>query len=212
MTIKQRWTGVATAFGLAVFWLALGSSASAQLPTTVQLPTFNSFSYSGSVLVPDSGATSLGSIRRSATSSSRRWGNRAFGSSLSHPGASVHVTIIDLDEMDRRLRGLPPSGVAGSRLGTPPGTLAGVTAAQTNATAMRNGKPSVDPDSEGKALVRFARSQYKAGKKASAFEAYQMAISALSPKLSDLARKEFYRVFPPSHSSPIAAAPSVLNR
>ncbi|MEL6104837.1 MAG: hypothetical protein AAFU85_02315 [Planctomycetota bacterium] len=197
--------------GLNLVGLLVASPAHGQLPTTVQLPSFNTFSYSGSVLVPDSGATALGSIRRSATSSSRRWGQRAYGSSLSHPGASVHVTIIDLDEMDRRIRGLPPVG-ARSRLGTAPGTLASITAAQANATARRTGKPSVDPDAEGKALVRFARKQYKAGKKSSSHAAYQLAIETLSPQLRALARKEFYRVFPPTASPLPSSAPSLLSR
>lgn len=196
---------------LGTLGLLFATPAQAQLPTTVQLPSFNTFSYSGSVLVPDSGATALGSIRRSATSSARRWGQRAYGSSMSHPGASVHVTIIDLDEMDRQIRGLPPSGTR-SRLGTSPGTLASVTAAQANATARRIGKPSVDPDGEGKALVRFARSQYKAGKRSSSFAAYQMAIETLSPELRVLARKEFYRVFPPTSFSNTTSAPSLLSR
>ncbi|MEO1527780.1 MAG: hypothetical protein AAFX06_20310 [Planctomycetota bacterium] len=204
----MKLTCAVVALGLVI---GLAPSASAQLPTTVQLPTFNSTFYSGSVLVPDSGGTSLGSIGRSATSSSRRWGQRAYGSSMSHPGMSVHVTIIDHDEIDRRLRGLPPGGRSGSRLGTTPGTLAAVTAAQANASARRNGKPAADPDAEGKALVRFARSQYKAGKRASSFEAYQLAIQTLSPSLRELARKEFYRVFP-STNAPVAAAPSVLTR
>ena len=210
MRASSKWMFVTVI--VAAVAIAESSSASAQLPTTVQLPTFNSFSYSGSVLVPDSGGAYLGGVRRSASSSSRRWGNRAFGSSLSHPGASVHVTIIDHDEIDRRLRGLPPGAPAGSRLGTAPGTLAAVAAAQANATARGVGKPAVDPDAEGKALVRFARRQYKAGNKASAFDAYHMAMATLSPKLRELARKEFYRVFPPSDGTAIVKAPTQLNR
>lgn len=161
---------------------------------TVQLPSFSRFTYSGSVLVPTGGSTSLGGVSRSATGrTSRRFGGRGFGGAVGHAGATAHVTIIDNDAIDRQIRGLPPKGspshrnsVRSTSAVTPPATSKSV-----------RGKPlSTDPDAEGKALVRFARKQYLVGKRTSSFDAYQLAIETLSPKLSELAKVECYRLFP----------------
>ncbi|MEM0924551.1 MAG: hypothetical protein AAGJ83_00800 [Planctomycetota bacterium] len=152
----------------------LGSEfAAAQ--TVVQLPSFRSFSYSGSVLVPDRGATSLGSVRRSAMSQTRRngWGH-GFGGAQSAGGADVRVTIIDHAAIDAQIRGLSSLGAS---------------------TSLVRG-PKVNPDEEGKALVRFARKQYQAGNHSSSREAYRMAIAKLSPRLRLLAHDEYRRVFP----------------
>ncbi|MEO1617336.1 MAG: hypothetical protein AAFV88_15910 [Planctomycetota bacterium] len=155
------------------FGLLACETASAQ--TVVQLPSFRSFSYSGSVLVPDRGATYLGGVRRSASSQTRRNGfGRGFGFGQSAGGATAHVTIIDNKAIDAHIRGLSSLGVSpSSRI-----------------------MPKVDPDAEGKALVRFARKQYQLGRNASSQEAYRLAIQTLSPHLSELAKREYQRVFP----------------
>ncbi|MCA9139445.1 MAG: hypothetical protein KDB00_21880 [Planctomycetales bacterium] len=163
--------------------------------TTVQLPSFSQFSYSGSVLVPTGGSTSLGSISRSSSGSSSRGfgGGRAFGGAMSHAGASAHVTIIDNDAIDRQIRGLPPKDTVGS---LPQSSTAANRSAVTNPSAVTKRTTTIDPDAEGKILVRFARKQYLAGKQASSFDAYQLAIESLSPRLAALAKAEFQRVFP----------------
>ncbi len=173
---------------------------------TIQLPSFHRFSYSGGVLVPDRGSASLGGVSRSYSSrTSRRGSGVARGGGLSHAGASARVTIIDHEAIDRQLRGLPadrrplangkPSAAAGS---TATGTTAtGSKRPAANPPADRSADPpAIDPDAEGKALVRYARRQYRAGHHASAFDAYQLALSALSPGLQALAEAEFNRVFP----------------
>ncbi len=82
---------------------------------TVQLPSFQRFSVNTSVLAPDRGWAHLGGVSRSARGSSRYGvpgagkvpglgrllGNRAIGSASSAGGASVHVTVIDHDALDR---------------------------------------------------------------------------------------------------------------
>lgn len=93
----------------------------ALLATTVargqvlQLPTFHRFGVGTSVLVPDRGSAYLGGVGRatyagshygvpavsSLPSLARLFGNRSTASVHSHSGASVHVTVIDLAEMDR---------------------------------------------------------------------------------------------------------------
>lgn len=173
-----------------LFLAVLAPATPAQV---VQLPSFSRFSYSGSVLVPDRGSASLGSVSRSSSFRSRRGLGRAAGSSLGAAGASVHATIIDHDAIDRQLRGLPPAGAAppsqaGHRRAAPVAGPGG--ADRRDRTAA-----DTDPDAEGKALVRYARRQYRAGRQASAYQAYQMAIENLSPPLAELALQERQRVF-----------------
>lgn len=175
------------------FGLCLSEFTSAQ---TVQLPSISYFSYSGSVLVPAGGSTSLGGVSRSSMGrSSRGFGNRAIGSNFGHAGARAHVTIIDNDAIDRQIRGLPPRGANAVR--GPHGVnhaAAGVGRTTTPTRSPRSGV--IAPDAEGKALVRFARKQYLAGKMASSFDGYTLAIATLSPKLAELAKAEFSRIFP----------------
>lgn len=177
--------------------LVLGFNGLVSGQTTVQLPSFSRFTYSGSVLVPTGGSTSLGGVSRSSSGVSSRGfgGGSALGGSMSHSGARAHVTIIDNDAIDRQIRGLPPKG--STRPAVQP------SAAKRSAT--------VDPDAEGKILVRYARKKYLEGNRSSAFNAYGLAIKSLSPQLAALAKAEFRRVFPsgqrPStlESRPIAA-------
>lgn len=167
---------------------------------TIQLPSISRFSYSGSVLVPVQGETSLGGVSRSSRGRTRRGGfaggGAALGQGASIGGLSARVTVIDHDAIDRQLRGLPPrhsnsrmTSRSGQNKQTPKSVFIDRTQ-KTNTSAAPK-----DPDAEGKSLVRFARSQYKAGKKASSYNAYQLAISKLSPKLAKLAQSEFHRVF-----------------
>lgn len=95
--------------GTAVSSLALlPLAAQAQ---TVQLPTQRQFSVGTTVLVPDRGTISLGSVSRARESSNRRglFGggpltqNRGIGRELSHSGATISATIIDLQELDRQV-------------------------------------------------------------------------------------------------------------
>lgn len=147
--------------------------ADAQLPTTVQLPSFSFFSYQGTVVVPDSGGAYLGGVHRSATGLNRRGLSRGFGSSLGNSQASLHATIIDQNEMDQQLLGGTPKEFMKSQ----------------------RGQKGVDPGEEGKALVRYARQQYREGKQTESFDTYRMAINILPGGLRELATKEFERVF-----------------
>lgn len=156
-----------------VVMLGIGN-ASAQV---VQLPSFRTFSYSGSVLVPDSGSAYLGGVNRSAISSQRRgFGGRGFGRSLgqssSASSAVVSATIIDLDEMDREIRSADIS--------------AGI-----HRDAVLRAAMAAKAQEEGKQLVRFARHQYRAGKLSSSRNAYQVAISVLDGQLKQLAIAEY---------------------
>jgi hypothetical protein len=81
------------------------SRATAQVPTTVQLPTFHFFSVSTTVLVPDRGATYLGGVNySSAGRTSRGFGplttNTAMGRSSGGSNVWVSAYIHDLEAMD----------------------------------------------------------------------------------------------------------------
>jgi len=80
----------------------------------VQLPTFNQFGVSTTVVVPDRGSMYLGGINRSSLGRSSfgqghfspgllGFGNRGFGRTSSASGLSVSATIIDHNEIDRAL-------------------------------------------------------------------------------------------------------------
>jgi hypothetical protein len=86
------------------------SIASAQAPTTVQLPTFNFFTVNTTVSVPDSGRTYLGGLLRGSDSSTTRGlapfpglANRGIGSERSAAGMSVRAWIHDFRKMDEAL-------------------------------------------------------------------------------------------------------------
>jgi hypothetical protein len=161
-------------------------SAQTPLPSVVQLPSFSTFRYNGTVVVPDSGGAYLGGIKRFASSSTRRGRGlgHAVGGGLGGSGASAHATIIDLNEMDRQILG-----------GTPEQFLRSERLQQAGAG---KSKSAVDPDAEGKALVRYARRMYREGNQSRAFDGYLLAIDVLSPRLRDLAAAEFKRVFGPA--------------
>jgi hypothetical protein len=155
------------------------ASAQSPLPSVVQLPTFEFFTFSGSVLVPDSGAGFLGGNKTSAMGSSRRGWNRSFGIVQGNTQATVHAHIIDLSEMDEQLLG-----------GTPAEFL------RRSRESQANQQRTADPDEEGKALVRYARQLHQQGDKTGSFDTYRMAIGVLrSSRLQELAKDEFRRVF-----------------
>lgn len=142
----------------------------------VQLPSISTFYYSGTVVVPDGGTASLGGIRSAASQSRQRgfrggFGSSPWGASQATGQASVSATIIDLDAIDRQVRGEMPLGSDSSR----------------SSPAQR--------DTDGKALVRHARRLHAQGNVSAAFRGYQAAIEMLSPSLRSLARAEFKRVF-----------------
>ena len=80
---------------ISVFGDLLTVSAMAQV---VQLPTVGTFSLQTSVMVPDSGSAYLGGNQRGSV------GNNSLGPGSIARGASVHATIIDLNELDLMIR------------------------------------------------------------------------------------------------------------
>ena len=114
---------------VAIGCLGLSVETAAQ---TVQLPTQRQFSVGTSVLVPDRGTISLGSVSRARESSTRRGlmgggpllQNGGMGREVSHSGATISATIIDLREMDRQVLAAAKQQRIGSAAVADPRTLA----------------------------------------------------------------------------------------
>lgn len=75
--------------------------------TTVQLPTFNMFTISTTVVVPDRGGLVIGGVNSGSSASGANglfsFDNRSSASSITGGDVSVGARIIDLKEMDRAL-------------------------------------------------------------------------------------------------------------
>jgi hypothetical protein len=160
---------------VASLMVLLPSTSNAQLPSVIQLPSFSSISYNGTVVVPDSGAGYRGGVKRSASSHSRRGLHRSSGRALGNSGAMVTPTIIDLHEMDRRM-------------------LSGSPKEFTDRHSSRS-VSGTNRTKEGKSLVRYARRQYQRGDKYGAAYSYRLAISILDGRLRRLAIAEYRRLY-----------------
>jgi hypothetical protein len=101
--------------------------------------------------------------------------------------ASAHATIIDHNEIDRQILGGTPKEFLKSKSKSK-------SLSRTNSKTQRP-RTTVSPTEEGKALVRYARKQYREGKRSQSFDTYRMAIQILPTGLRELATKEFERVF-----------------
>ncbi len=188
-----------TLLGILIPMICMENVGHAQLPSVVQLPSFHTFSYRGSVLVPDGGTTSLGGVKRSATGYNHRGWNRGYGSVNSTSNASVSARIIDLAEMDRQILGGSPQEFlrrmrAEEQQAIATGLPVATIGRQTQATRSPVAS-TLSRTEEGKALVRFARQEYREGRKSSSIQAYGMAINQLDGRLKTLAVAEFRRVF-----------------
>lgn len=163
----------------------------------VQLPSFRQFSTTGSVLVPDGGTTLLGGNSTSSSGSRRQGLNRSFGSSAGVAQATASVTIIDLQAMDEQILGGTPQEFLrrSMRQEAAARQVARTAPVKSEPLARPVVSPVVDPNREGKSLVRYARRCLSENRRSSAFDAYRMAISKLDRKLANLAFTEFHKVF-----------------
>lgn len=87
----------------ACLFAGFAAESFAQAPTTVQLPSFQFFTVSTSVLVPDRGTMSLGGISTAGTSalaSGPFFPQSASGSTMNSSGMSISVQIHDMAELD----------------------------------------------------------------------------------------------------------------
>ncbi len=99
---------------VAAFTIGYASPAAAQVPSTVQLPSYSTYGVSTSVSVPDRGRVSLGGIGRSSSGSTAFGpalgpGSRSYGRQTGSANVDVRVTIHDFDAMDKLLLGQTPA-------------------------------------------------------------------------------------------------------
>ena len=110
------------------------------LSQIVQLPSTSTFSLQTSVMAPDSGSAHLGGIRRNAVGSqSLGPGSFASGASRTSANASVHATIIDLNELDLMIR---------SQAGAKP-TIPDLVSYQSKPSKYANGKKGFPSQNAG---------------------------------------------------------------
>jgi hypothetical protein len=149
--------------------------------STIQLPTFNVFSYNGTVLVPDQGSTYAGGSHYavdSLVSGGPFPVQRARSLLRSQNGLQVTATIIDLQAMDRQL--------LAQTAPSPRAMLSPVDSSKPRADLA----PMDDPIAYGKWLVRRARGAAKRGEPGAARVLYQMAIKRLPENLASIASSE----------------------
>jgi hypothetical protein len=118
-------TNLVSAVLCLVLSCGLASIASAQAPTTVQLPTFSFFTVNTTVSVPDSGGSYLGGLMRGRDSSSTRGlgflSTRGLSSERSAEGIGVRAWIHDFRGFDEALL----AEAAAKRSETDPAALKG---------------------------------------------------------------------------------------
>lgn len=187
-------------FALPLALVALCSGAPAQ---TVQLPSFQQFGVSTTVVVPDRGATSLGGVGRAAHGSNQFGfpgvpGNRSSAAAASASRASISVQIHDFEAMDRALleqaaamrnstRSLPASRPGSARL--PGQATDSFPSVQEIRRARQNSPPA---DSSSTELMARADAARAAGNLGSARVLYQMAARRASGPLRDAALANYH--------------------
>jgi type II secretory pathway component GspD/PulD (secretin) len=137
----NRTNRLASRFVIAVFAVSIfggvggiGGTRLASAQVAVQLPTFDIFSVQTTVMVPDGGTMSMGSIGRASAGSTSRgvpllgslpyagrpFRNRAIGTETSSANVSVSAQIISLRELEGPLLAEGYRQLAQRRYATPP--------------------------------------------------------------------------------------------
>lgn len=174
-----------------LLFLSLLLAASATQAQTVQLPTFQQFAISTSVLVPDRGGASMGGVGYSANGrvqfgSGLGPGNRAAGGAMGAGGMSVSVQIHDMRELDEAV--LAQAAARKARLGnsSTAASAAVATAAQPASLddiARRQQDRATATEREAGQYFAKARTAESEGKAGVARIYYQMAARRASGDL-----------------------------
>jgi hypothetical protein len=170
-------------------FVAGADHATAQVPTTVQLPTFHFFSVDTTVLVPDRGATYLGGVNYSSAGRTSRGipglggpltTNTAFGRSTGGGNVWVSAYIHDLEAMDAAILGYGnqtagnlvrlPSSVAASATQPNPSFAQSIASLKAQAVSEDQAKQL-----EAEAYLKRAQEKLKEGKAGLAKIYFQMA-------------------------------------
>lgn len=183
-------------FSLGLALLVLPRPAAAQ---TVQLPTFQQFGVSTTVVVPDRGSAALGGVRRAATGSNQFGfpgtpGNRAGGATASAGGMSVLVQIHDFEAMDRALleqaAAMRPGTAAADASARNP-TLEGENAPSLKEIRRRRAEMAIIAHGTTELMAR-ADAARAAGNLGSARVLYQMAARRASGPLRESALANYH--------------------
>jgi len=150
----------------------------------VQLPTAGTFSLQTSVLVPDSGSTYLGGNQRGALgSNSLGPGSLARGATQTAANASVHATIIDLNELDLMIR-----SQAGSKP-TAPDLVSIRSKPSQYSTAPRG---TVKKNAEYEYLIELSHTENTASDKMSSDASYYLSLASNARQRGHWAAVELY--------------------
>jgi hypothetical protein len=192
--------------------------ASAQTPTTVQLPTFSFFTVNTTVSVPDSGGTYLGGLLHGRDSSSMRGlspfpglASRGIASERSAGGMSIRAWIHDFRKLDDALlaeaaakrRETDPAAMKGEALaGSLEKSPAGNPAANApllSVAEIRRQNEQQDQARREEALAFFTKAEeYRtAGKLGLAKMNYQRAAARDSGKVKEAALKRIAQLQSP---------------
>ncbi len=196
-------------FGKKCWWwivasLLIAVPADGQTPgTTVQLPSFHNFSYSGSVMVPDSGDAYLGGFGRAGDRTNRyRSGFPGLNTSSLRSMSSAHarVHVIDHSQWDRAVLGGTPEEFLrrrrsdGGRSVYFPADRQAIRATgnAVGVVATRGVKAEgADSNELGKKLVRMGRRAAELGDLHWTRFYYQLAQKNLDARLAKLAQLEY---------------------
>ncbi|XZE53461.1 hypothetical protein SH139x_005203 [Planctomycetaceae bacterium SH139] len=184
--------------------LLIAVPAKGQMPgTTVQLPSFHNFSYSGSVMVPDAGDAYLGGFGRAGDRTNRyRSGFPGLNTSSLRSMSSAHASayVIDHAQWDRAVLGGTPAEFLQQRRsgdGLPKGQPVGLPGMRANElganTIAAESRPvaGADPNELGKKLVRMGRRAAELGDPHWTRFYYQLAQKNLDARLANLAQLEY---------------------
>lgn len=161
--------------------------------TTVQLPTISNFSYSGSVLVPDSGGAYLGGSSRT----SNYFRSYGFGAPNTHSNslrsasdAQARVFIIDHQAWDRSVLGGTPEEFL-RRHRTQQKFRSSAATTENSWLPGQKAASSTDVNARGKQLVRKGRAAAEQGDQRLTKYYYQLAKLYLDDNLARLAEAEY---------------------
>ncbi len=184
----------------AVFLIGWSAPVGAQVPSTVQLPSFSSFGVSTTVSVPDRGPTRVGGVRRSS-SGYTAYGpslgprSRSYGRQTSASNVDLRVQVHHLDSMDKQLLGQAESGKPASRKpprSAPSGASSAEQAPQGSLADARRQRAAEVEAEEQQALdyIRQAKRASERGKPKVAKVIYEMAERRASADLKVQIRHE----------------------
>ena len=185
---------------VAALIICCAAPAAAQVPSTVQLPSYSTYGVSTSVSVPDRGRAYLGGMGGSSSGSTAYGpvfgpGSRGYGRQTGAGSVDVRVTIHDFDAMDKLLLGQAAGSSPAARRSLASGRAGQSSAAQAPrgslAEARQRHSAEVEAEQQ-KALnyVRQARRSAARGKPKVAKVLLQMAERRASPELKVQIRKE----------------------